>query len=111
MPNKDRTKLGYAKWTDFYPDNDYEKLYFIKVDFENKAVNYFHKQNEKEATKKILRTASETTKRIKQIRTLFQETSWAKHLKEEDIAVLRKNIITKLMDTNNTFQEIRKQYL
>jgi len=32
--NSNRTKLGYANWSDFYPDNDYEKLYFIKVDYD-----------------------------------------------------------------------------
>ena len=103
-------KLGFAKWEDFYPDNDYEKLYFIEVNFELKEANYFHKNGSNFNQDKVLRTATETTKVIKQIRTLFEETAWAKYLNEENIEILRKEIIQKLISTNLTFQEIRKSY-
>jgi len=111
VPNANRTKLGYANWSDFYPDNDYEKLYFVKVDYDSQTVHFYHKQSHDCTTEKVLRTATDTTKLIKQIRTLFDETGWAKYLKEENIAVLRKEIIEELVNTNKTFQEIRKQYL
>ncbi len=109
--NTNRTKLGFANWNTFYPDNDFEKLYFIEVDYDKQSVNYFHKKNENYLSDKILRTSTETTKRIKQIRILFQETAWTKHLKDENPEVLRKEIIYKLITSTKSFQEIRREYL
>ncbi|MFZ4105499.1 hypothetical protein [Flavobacterium sp.] len=109
--NKNRTKIGYANWSDFYPDNDFEKLYFIEVDFTNKSAHFNHFQSEKYSNVAILRTATETAKLLKQIRTLLEETAWTKHLKEESIAVLRKEIIDQLITTNRSFQEIKRDYL
>lgn len=106
---KDRIKIGFAKWTDFYPDNDFEKLYFIVYDGIS-DVNYFHKNNEN-FTNQILRTSPETTKVIKQIRALLEETAWAKHLNEANIETLRNKIILELISTNQTFQEIRRKFL
>ena len=109
--NNKKTKLGFAHWSDFYPDNDYEKLYFIDVDYDTKTVQFYHKQSQEFSLGKVLRTASETTKLIKQIRTLFDETAWVKYLKSENIEVFRKEIIEELVNTNKTFQEVRKEYL
>lgn len=111
VTNNNRTRLGFAKWTDFYSDNEHEKLYFIEVNFDNQTANYFHKQSPNYQSKLVLRTASETLKVIKQIRILLQEPAWAKHLKEMDIAILRQKIITELITSNRTFQEIRRNYL
>ncbi|MES2748589.1 MAG: hypothetical protein V4648_09415 [Bacteroidota bacterium] len=108
---KPRTKLGFAKWTEFYPDNEVDKLYFMVADFDTQSVQFYHKESENYTSAVILRTANETMKRIKQIRLLFEETAWTKYLKEENVAVLRKEIIQKLVDSNSSFQEIRSQYL
>ena len=109
--NTNRTKLGFANWTDFYPDNDFEKIYFIEVDYAEQSVNYYHKQNENFALDKVLRTSSETTKLIKQIRILFEDTAWTKYLKEENSEVVQKEIIQKLINSTKSFQEIRRDYL
>ncbi len=109
--NNNRTKLGFANWSEFYPDNDFEKLYFIEVNFENQSVNYYHMQSYNFTSDKVLRTANETTKLIKKIRTLFEETAWSKHLKDSNTEVLRKEIIKKLIESVATFQEIRRDYL
>lgn len=109
--NNKRMKLGFAYWSDFYPDNENEKLYFVVVDYATKKVQFYHKQSPEFSAEKVLRTASETTKLIKQIRTLFDETAWVKYLKSENIEVLRKEIIEELVNTNNSFQQIRKKYL
>lgn len=104
-----RTKLGFAKWTDFHSDNDYEKLYFIEIT-NTTEVNYFHKNNENYSNQ-ILRTSIETTKLIKQIRTLLEETAWAKYLNNDSIETLRNEIIEKMITSNKSFQEIRRDYL
>jgi hypothetical protein len=109
--NDNRTKLGFANWNAFYPDNDFEKLYFIEVNYDTQSVNYYHKQTENYTLDKILRTASETTKRIKQIRILYEETAWTNHLKEANSDMLRNEIIQKLISSNASFQEIRRDYL
>ena len=102
-----RTKLGFARWTDFYPDNDFERLYFIEVDFEESSVSFNHKLSTAYTADKVLRTATDTTKLIKQIRTLLDETAWAKHFPQSDLPTLRKEIIHQLITSNQSFNEIR----
>lgn len=102
-----RTRAGYSNWTAFHTDNDIQKLYFIEVDLENNTVNYNHIGNNTE-TSSMLRTAAETTKRIKQIRLLLKSDDWAKHLDIEDLESTRKQIIQQLITTDKTLQEIKK---
>lgn len=109
--NSNRTKLGFANWNDFYPDNDIEKLYFIEVNFDSQTVNYYHRQSDNFTSDKVVGTSNETAKLIKQIRVLFEETAWTKHLKVENSDALRKEIIQKLINSNTSFQEIRREYL
>jgi hypothetical protein len=111
VPNNNRTKLGFAKWTDFYPDNDYEKLYFLEADYSTQSVEYHHKLSSNYTSDKVLRSAAETTKLIKQIRLLFEETAWAKYLVFDDLEEMRKQIIEELIHTNQSFQEIRRRFL
>lgn len=109
--NSNKTKLGYAIWSDFYPDNEVDKIYFLEANHESKTVKFYHKQSSNYSSDKVLRSSSETTKLIKQIRTLFQETAWAKYLKEDNIDILRKEIIEELIHSNQSFQEIRRRFL
>lgn len=104
-----KTKIGFAKWNEFYPDNAEEKLYYIEANFDENTVTYQHKKNPEFDNKAILRTSFETTKRIKQIRNLQQLTSWAKHFDYEDIDDLRKRIITELIYTEKTLEEIKRE--
>lgn len=105
--SSDRTRAGYADWIEFHPDNDVQKLYFIEVDFDSNAVNYNHIGNNSNVGP-ILRTATETTKRIKQIRLLLKSDDWAKHLDYENLEDARKQIIGELIATDKTLQEIKK---
>jgi len=104
-----KTKIGFAAWSEFYPDNAEEKLYYIEADYKKNTVNYQHKKNPEYDKKAILRTSFETTKRIKQIRNLQQLTSWAKHFDYEDIDELRAAIIHKLIYTEKTLDEIKRE--
>jgi hypothetical protein len=105
-----RIKVGFANWNAFHPDNDLEKLYFISVNFEKKAVTYLHKNSTEYDGKAFLRTASETTAIIKSIRNLLTTEAWAKHY-EVDLETLRKNIVMKLITTNLSLQEIKRAAL
>lgn len=108
--NNGRMLLGYADWNDFFPDNDVEKLYFVVADFENQSVQFFHKQSDNYTQGVVLRTAAQTIKRIKQIRHLFSETAWSDYL-NGDLDVLRREITGKLITTEHSFHQIRKEYL
>ncbi|MFA9189156.1 hypothetical protein [Flavobacterium magnesitis] len=102
-------KIGFAKWDCFYPDNAFEKLYYLEMDYTKNTVNYQHKNNPHYNQKAVLRTSLETTKRIKQIRNLIQLTSWAKHFECDDIVLLRSLIIEELINTNKTLEEIKME--
>lgn len=104
-----KTKIGFAPWEEFYPDNAEEKLYYIEANFDQNTVTYQHRKNPLYDQKAILRTSFDTTKRIKQIRNLQQLTSWAKHFEYEDIAILRKQIINELIFTEKTLDEIKRE--
>lgn len=106
--NLSRTKLGFANWNAFHSDNDIEKLYFITVDLESQIVNYQHKYSTEFNDTYVLRTATETTKIIKSIRDLLSNESWAKHFPNQDIKVLRKEIIEKLITSNQSLSEIKR---
>ncbi|NDP27064.1 MAG: hypothetical protein GZ087_06520 [Flavobacterium sp.] len=101
-------KIGYASWDEFYPDNTEEELYYLEANYIKKTVNYQHKNNPNYDSKPILRTSFETTKKIKQIRNLFELTSWAKYFEYEDLEALRKVIIEELIYTNKTLDEIKR---
>jgi hypothetical protein len=104
-----KIKLGFALWTNFYPDNAVEELYYLEANFIKKTVNYQHRNNPKYDNKAILRTSFETTKRIKQIRNLLNLTSWAKYFDYDDLDVLRQQIINELIFTNKTLEEIKRE--
>jgi hypothetical protein len=105
-----KTSLGFAKWTDFYPDNDTEKLYFIEVDFEKNQAHFYHKKSTNYTSDKVLRTTSDTMKLIKQVRVLLEESAWAKYL-NGDISALRVAIIQRLLSSTKSFQEIRRDFM
>ena len=104
-----KTKLGFALWNEFYPDNAEEELYYLEADYIKKTVNYQHKNNPNYDKKAILRTSFETTKKIKQIRNLFNLTSWAKYFEYDDLEELRQKIINQLIFTNKTLDEIKRE--
>ena len=108
--NASRTKLGFAMWNSFYSDNDTEKIYFISVDFEKQKVAYQHKDSADFQAVFLLRTATETTKIIKEIRNLFANESWAKHY-ELPIETLQKTIIEQLITTNEPLIEIKRKLI
>ncbi len=108
--NSNKNKLGYANWNDFFADNDFEKLYFITIDFKTNEANYFHKNASNCNDDCLLRTSQQTMKRIKEIRKILDETAWAKYY-NEDVALLRKKIVEQLIQSNKTLQEIKAQFL
>lgn len=106
-----QNKIGFASWNDFYPNNEDEKLFYIKVDFDTQEVNFFHKFSPDYDGKATLRNAGETSKTIKIIKEILTDTSWAKYLNFEDINVLRKEMINQLLITDKSFIELKKEFM
>ena len=99
--------VGFAKWSDFYPINSNEKVFYIKVDFKSKTAKLQPKKNN---SSQFLFTFSEAQKRIKQINHLVNDDKWASYF---DIAIdeLRLKIISEFIDSDKTLQEIKKALL
>lgn len=104
-------KIGYAQWTDFYPNNEQENLFYVVVDFQTKTVDFHHKLNPLFDGKSICRNASDTAKRIKICKEVLLQEEWSKHLNFNSLDYLRKEIIYALLYTNNSFVAIKRNYL
>ena len=110
-----QTKVGFANWTDFYPNDETSKLFFIKVDFSPEAsgkdVNFYHKLSPDYEAKYVLRNASETAKTIKIIKEILTETAWSKYLQFDDLDELRKEIVEQLITTEKSFLDVKKIFM
>lgn len=103
-------KVAYAKWSDFYPNNEKENLFYIEVDFEHKTIDFQHKDNPNFKENLVCRNASETAKRIKICKEVLTEEKWSNYLEFNSIDNLRKEIINELITTTNSFIEIKRNY-
>ena len=106
-----KIKLGFAPWDNFYPDNASDELYYLEANYLKNTVSYQHKNNPEFDKKSILRTSLDTTKRIKQVRNIFNLSSWAKYYDYDDLDVLRQKIIDQLILTNKSLEEIKKEFI
>lgn len=102
-------QVGYANWSDFYPNNDTDLFYFIEVDWQSRLVRYQHKYNDKKKTH-TYRSALETVKRIKLITTVLDSEIWAKYLDYEDIEEITRFFVARLIATNESLIEIKKAW-
>ena len=97
--------VGYANWSDFYPLNSKDKVFYLEVDYQERKANIKRIRTDEER-KEFLMTSEFAHQRLKQIQTLFKEYKWARYY-EEDVDVLRKIIIDKLITTNKTLQQLK----
>jgi hypothetical protein len=81
------------------------------VDFEQKTIDFFHKDMPFYDGKAALRNASETAKTIKSIKQIFNEEDWAKFLEYEDFEDLRKEIVMKMINDGMSFGEARREFI
>jgi hypothetical protein len=98
-----QTVLGFAKWEDFYPLNETEKIFYILVNFETKKAIIKAKQAEETA---FLFTLSGAQEREKQIKKLYKEEKWALYF-NQSIEELRIKIISELINSDMTLQQIK----
>ncbi|WP_428742384.1 hypothetical protein [Tenacibaculum sp.] len=97
--------VGYANWSDFYPLNNTDKVFYLEADYVEHKVSIKRIQyNSEEAH--FLMTSELAHQRLKQIQSLFKEYKWARYF-EEDIEVLRKRLIDQLIHTNKSLQQLK----
>lgn len=77
------------------------------MNFETHSTTYQHYKSIDYDGKTMLRTAGETTKRIKEIRNLLNNESWIRHYDTENSEMLKQNIINSLINTNTAIQQIK----
>lgn len=105
---KNQTEIiGFARWTDFYSNNETEKLFYIEINEAKNEVHFNHKNNPN-YNNQVLRNASETAKRIKEIKEVLQSNSWAKYLVFDDFEEIRRKMLSELSNTNESFVNLRK---
>lgn len=99
--------VGFSKWKEFYPLNDTDKVFYLEVNFETKQAKI--KRIKAEGTNAhFLMTSGFVHQRLKQIQTLFKEYKWATYF-DEDIDVLREEIISKLITSNKSLQVLKQE--
>ena len=103
-----KAHLGFARWDQFFPMNDTDKLFYIQVDFEQGMVNFQHKDHPT-YDQEYLFTAAIAQKRVSHIRTLLKSDNWAKYY-TDDIDTLRVKIINEYRDSSRQLQEIKRSY-
>ena len=104
------TKIGFANWTDFYPNDENANLFFIQVNWKQKTVDFFHKDMPFYDGKAVLRNASDTAKTIKNIKQILNEEDWAKYLEYKDLEGLRREIVEKIINSNLSLNEVKRKY-
>ena len=53
--NNGENRIGFAKWIDFYPNNETENFFYVEVNFDDKEVTFQHKNNPKYDGKAVYR--------------------------------------------------------
>lgn len=98
--------VGYANWLDFYPLNNFEKAFYLEVDFNN-GTTKIYRINESSPTNCFLMTLDFAFTRLKQIKILFKDYKWASYY-NENIETLRAKLITKLVNSEKSLQELKQ---
>ncbi len=102
--------VGYAKWQDFYPNDENSELFVICYDPMTKQVDFAHKMQDS-SKQGIYRTASATSKRIAKIKQVLQNDDWFKYVGHCDFNQAQEFLINQLIQTNEDFLAIKRKLL
>lgn len=99
--------VGYAKWSDFYPLNATDKVYYVMVNYKTQQAKIVRMSAEEEVSQYLMHSDL-AHKRLKEIQTLFKEYKWAKYI-NAPIDEVRKIIIEQLIDSNIALAILKRQ--
>lgn len=100
--------VAFAKWVDFFPNNENEKLYFIRIN-SNLTATFHHKYENIFTDKDVIRTAKDTSKRMKLISEILETNTWCKYIKHTDFEKLKELMLNELLFTNKSIQDIKRE--
>lgn len=110
LPNsnyKNQTIIcAFANWTDFYPNDETQKWYFI--DYNGSEILFQHKNSIK-FKNQVLRNAKETQKRIQELKKIIETNNWFTYLIGE-IEVIRMALIHDLIFTDKPLFQLFSKY-
>lgn len=98
--------VGFARWVEFFPLNNFEKEFYLDVDFST-GETIIYRITETETNPRFLMTLDLAFKRLKQIKTLFKDYKWALYY-NESIGIVRTALIQKLINTDKPLQELKQ---
>lgn len=103
-------RIGFAKWTDFYVNDETKKLFyvFLNSNFEPQ-MGHVHEADFDEKYPK--RSIAEVQKRIKEIKKVQNETSWADYWIFDDFEALKTQVLDELLHSQNSWTDIRRKFL
>ncbi|HEU0135879.1 MAG TPA: hypothetical protein VFQ50_01170 [Flavobacterium sp.] len=101
-----RTKAGFAKWTSFHHDNETERLYFLQFDLFEKVVDYAHRDSA-DSPGAFLRTASDTTRRIKEVRHILNDERWLDYYEHQHREEIQTALLQQLVQTNEPLAKLK----
>lgn len=99
--------VGFAKWSEFYPLNDADKVFYIEVNFETKQAKISRISAEEEHDFYLMNSLL-AQQRLKQIQNLFKEYKWAKYI-NADIETIRSLLIDKLISSNVSLDILKRE--
>ncbi|WP_348727119.1 hypothetical protein [Tenacibaculum sp. 190130A14a] len=97
--------VGFAKWSDFYPLNNTDKVFYVIVDFKNEQAKICRVQSG--VTKEFFLMTSEIAhQKLKSVQTVFKDTKWMKYLNGE-LQEIQQKVIHELINGPKSLQEIK----
>lgn len=100
--------VGFANWSDFYALNNNDKVFYLKVNYTTKQAKIERLSKEVATNDCFLMTSEFAHQRLKQVQNLFKEYKWAVYF-EQDIEELRKLLITNLITSTKTIQQLKRE--
>lgn len=97
--------VGYSSWLGFYPLNNLEKSFYLKVDLKS-GLPKIHRVKDDTAADIFLMTLELAQKRLKQIKTLFKDYKWALYY-NQDIDLVRNKLVVGLINSDKSLQELK----
>ncbi|MDP2540961.1 hypothetical protein CSC81_13795 [Tenacibaculum discolor] len=97
--------VGYANWSDFYPLNTTDKVFYLEVDYKECKASIKRIQEDTESAN-FLMTSEMAHQKLKSIREVFKGSKWMLYL-NKDIEEVKREVIQELILTTNSLKKIK----
>ncbi len=105
------SRLGYAAWTDFYPLDELQKMFFVQHHSVTNRFSILHRDGNVPIRDAKLRTLNEAIQIVKQCEKLVVSNDWAKYLDVENLEELKKHWIEKLLNSDTSLANLKREMI